>query len=603
MMKAPTVSRAIEASEADDAARFDQIIELLVAAGYFRARIPALTPFDKVVGGMAWCMTATSVDVDVAFVENATIGQKIKIGEAIERALRQMKCRIPLQAHQVQGLDYAAIFPVVQWLVKQAYAFREEIADATRRLSASHFHRSRFALPSDTDLAARRRSALPAAQELRHSYAPTRRYRRKADAAGAKAAAAVHARRVLMEFGVQLATLGDTDGAGAAPDGGAKAAQRKRQQQQAADGADAGEMADADEGGELSRSRVGKLVRMGASDIQQAAADFARKSEALAASGEMAGVHKLRKEKDAAGRQLEQANKQLARDTAASQAAAAAKTSAEEKRAQASAAITGVASRRAAAEAELAELEKLAADAPQEELARLQALVGLNERMVGQKSEFKKECARQLAEMNAELERLNATSAAAEDDESAKLREIEELYDSEDKKASAMRRLVGQKGREMTLLSRQVDDVPTSAELMQYERRFRELYSQVASKLDETKRYYALFNTLEEKKGYLAKEVSLLNSIHENFTKATSGGGSKDKIVESVEGILKSVQQTLAKVEQRLADGNGTRDAQQLTFDKLVEKQRKYFQLVADYQAECEKNARLSEQQQQPEGE
>jgi len=342
---------------------------------------------------------------------------------------------------------------------------------------------------------------------------------------------------------------------------------------------------------------------MGASDIQQAAADFARKSEALAASGEMAGVHKLRKEKDAAGRQLEQANKQLARDTAASQAAAAAKTSAEEKRAQASAAITGVASRRAAAEAELAELEKLAADAPQEELARLQALVGLNERMVGQKSEFKKECARQLAEMNAELERLNATSAAAEDDESAKLREIEELYDSEDKKASAMRRLVGQKGREMTLLSRQVDDVPTSAELMQYERRFRELYSQVASKLDETKRYYALFNTLEEKKGYLAKEVSLLNSIHENFTKATSGGGSKDKIVESVEGILKSVQQTLAKVEQRLADGNGTRDAQQLTFDKLVEKQRKYFQLVADYQAECEKNARLSEQQQQPEGE
>ena len=42
-----------------------------------------------------------------------------------------------------------------------------------------------------------------------------------------------------------------------------------------------------------------------------------------------------------------------------------------------------------------------------------------------------------------------------------------------------MRRLVGQKGREIQLLGRQVDDVPTSAELMQYERRFRELYSQV----------------------------------------------------------------------------------------------------------------------------
>merc|ERR1712185_750003 len=123
---------AIGASTADAQQRYAEIVELLLAAGYFRARIATLSPFDKVVGGMAWCMTATSVDVDVAFIENATIGQKIKIGEGIERALRQMKCRIPLQAHQIQGLDYAAIFPVVQWLVKQAYAFREEIADATK---------------------------------------------------------------------------------------------------------------------------------------------------------------------------------------------------------------------------------------------------------------------------------------------------------------------------------------------------------------------------------------------------------------------------------------------------------------------------------------
>ncbi len=113
-------SESIAASEAESKERYEEIVSLLVAAGYFRARIPALSPFDKVVGGMAWCMTVSSVDVDVAFQENATIGQKIKIGETIERALRRMKCRIPLQAHQIQGLDYAAIFPVVQWLVKQA---------------------------------------------------------------------------------------------------------------------------------------------------------------------------------------------------------------------------------------------------------------------------------------------------------------------------------------------------------------------------------------------------------------------------------------------------------------------------------------------------
>lgn len=60
-------------------AKYVEIIELLLAAGYFRARINTLSPFDRVIGGMAWCLTnsAVDVDVDVIFIENATIGQKM----------------------------------------------------------------------------------------------------------------------------------------------------------------------------------------------------------------------------------------------------------------------------------------------------------------------------------------------------------------------------------------------------------------------------------------------------------------------------------------------------------------------------------------------
>jgi len=52
---------------------------LLLAAGYFRARISTLSPFDRVIGGLAWCIvnSAVDVDVDVIFIENATIGQKM----------------------------------------------------------------------------------------------------------------------------------------------------------------------------------------------------------------------------------------------------------------------------------------------------------------------------------------------------------------------------------------------------------------------------------------------------------------------------------------------------------------------------------------------
>jgi hypothetical protein len=51
----------------------------LVAAGYFRARIKGLSAFDKIVGGMTWCITTCNfdVDVDLLFQESSTIGQKM----------------------------------------------------------------------------------------------------------------------------------------------------------------------------------------------------------------------------------------------------------------------------------------------------------------------------------------------------------------------------------------------------------------------------------------------------------------------------------------------------------------------------------------------
>ncbi|XP_012500107.1 PREDICTED: coiled-coil domain-containing protein 93-like [Propithecus coquereli] len=65
--------------------KLTEILELLVAAGYFRARIKGLSPFDKVVGGMTWCITTCNfdVDVDLLFQENSTIGQKIALSEKI----------------------------------------------------------------------------------------------------------------------------------------------------------------------------------------------------------------------------------------------------------------------------------------------------------------------------------------------------------------------------------------------------------------------------------------------------------------------------------------------------------------------------------------
>ncbi len=55
------------------------------------------------------------------------------------------------------------------------------------------------------------------------------------------------------------------------------------------------------------------------------------------------------------------------------------------------------------------------------------------------------------------------------------------------------------------------------AELLQYERRFVELYELVSEKLVETRKYYALHNTLEDSHKFMSDEVNLLDKITEGF--------------------------------------------------------------------------------------
>lgn len=65
--------------DTDAAAKKVDTFDMLVAAGYYRARIKGLSAFDKVVGGMTWCIECCDydVDVDLLFHENLTIGQKM----------------------------------------------------------------------------------------------------------------------------------------------------------------------------------------------------------------------------------------------------------------------------------------------------------------------------------------------------------------------------------------------------------------------------------------------------------------------------------------------------------------------------------------------
>ena len=103
---------AMAARDAERAEQLQRVQDLLVAAGYFRARLN-IDPFDKILGGMTWCITGSNYDVDIEFEDDLRLGEKIRLAEKITYALQDMECPYALAPQQIQGLDYPKVFPVV----------------------------------------------------------------------------------------------------------------------------------------------------------------------------------------------------------------------------------------------------------------------------------------------------------------------------------------------------------------------------------------------------------------------------------------------------------------------------------------------------------
>ena len=82
------------------------------------------------------------VDIDIlCFDEDLNIGQKIRSTEKIVRilTLTSTGCPYMVEPHQIQGLDWIHIFPVVQWLVKKVIETRQELGNVVRQCSLSQF--------------------------------------------------------------------------------------------------------------------------------------------------------------------------------------------------------------------------------------------------------------------------------------------------------------------------------------------------------------------------------------------------------------------------------------------------------------------------------
>ncbi|CAH1970701.1 unnamed protein product [Acanthoscelides obtectus] len=516
----------------EQSVKAQEIIDILVAAGYFRAKIKGLSPFDKVVGGMTWCIELCNVDVDVdlLFQENSTIGQKIALTEKIVAVLPKLKCPHRIEPHQIQGLDFIHIFPVVQWLVKRSNEYRIEMAGRVRQYAISQFNKSFAPEQKDVDT---KNNMLESMKIVSEVYRP-HRYSKRKTAPPADIESRVQL--TLLEYGHRgglrlIAPTSDEIDPEVVME--QEKNYQKKLQQLTNSLVDLKE--DASSSYDLSEEDRKKISKHYTS-LQLELKDGGALSKEM---------YRLKTLND---------QKQLLTEMTGKLKTM--KTAVQGDIEETSTMLESIRLKKQEADKKLKELEEFELNDP-EGVKEIEELVALSESLKLQESQFKEQCKKELVQLQNQIEETRKAKAKTPTELNS---EIIKEYEDETEKIKVARLQLAKKNRHVAALQRQLDNVPNRAELAQYQKRFLELYNQVAAKHKETKQYYTLYNTLEDTRQYMQRELSLLNSISDSYPEAMSSSSGKEEFLLQFQNIVDSVRQSKMKVEHRLNEEKKKRD-------------------------------------------
>ncbi|XP_053202704.1 coiled-coil domain-containing protein 93-like [Panonychus citri] len=537
--------------------KFQEIIQILIAAGYFRARIKGLTDFDKVIGGMTWCIIMCSVDIDIdlMYSENLTIGQKISLTEKIVTSLKRMKCPFALEPHQIQGMDSKHIFPVVQWLVKMSIQYRQENEVYMKNFAVRMFNKDHN-LPIDQQ---RFSESNKLKQEFIHSdpdTSPVRKYRHpnKSKINDLK----TNVKITILEYKGLADTVNESTNT------------EKSSSPESVEHAETISLIDdmkQDINFKLSSSIVGSIMSEKYEELKQIAEDFTRNQLKLAENSLEYREKVLRETLSDYNNRISEAKSTQENNNNRLEALRMEIDSIKNDQKQFSLQI------RAMEENEREERKNLSL-----ELDKLKR----------EKDNFHQNCKQEKKRLEKEYETLsNQLSESGDEDE------IEKQLEAERSKFRKIALKLAEKIKEVSLLHRKLDDIPSRAELNQYQKRLVELYNQVAAKHNETKKFYILYNQLEDTRVHLDKELALLDSILTNFNLANTNLAAREQFLSQFEQIVENINLAKVKVEKKRLIEKRKKDQLNEVYVDLIEKQRQYYRAVSQLKEEMKKNESL----------
>ena len=219
-------------------------------------------------------------------------------------------------------------------------------------------------------------------------------------------------------------------------------------------------------------------------------------------------------------------------------------------------------------------------------IEKLQHLVTKNENLKAKETTYKDQVKEEMEKLMAENELLENELKALKAPEV----KDDQMEQSLKQELDELRKQLAEKGQKVQLLELELDAIPSRYELAQYQKRFVELDNQVAAEYAETQQFVTMYNTLQDQKTFMEKEIKLLNSILDCIPDAKmSALSTKQNFLEQLERIQYSVKQSSAKTKVILQDQHRLHDSANEELSKLMDLHRTYAVLVRDLQEEMNK--------------
>ena len=522
------------------------------------------------------------VDVDLLFNEDLNIGKKIGLTEKIVTVLQTMKCPHEIEPHQIQGLDFINIFPVVQWLVKKAMETRDAMGDMVRKYAVSQYYRA-FPDETETNYTDIQKEGL---HSIRNGYGPKRKYRQQHKVEELDREGKVEL--TLLEYGkVNLRNSSTTsdknDAKSTSNSSNAEELFNDKKYEQMLEG-----MAEE----KLTNAKLNiKAVRsvMDSGDLTKASEQYVMLQEKLKAERQIANSPEgLRK----AITVLENRKHVLSSRTQ--------KIKSEIEEIKFDKNLQSKNTELSTLKNELDDLEREKnnihlADGDHERLKKLQSLMNKNETFKKKESELRKSCKEKMEKMMAQNSQLRK--------EIDSLQERNNINSSNTTLANAnkdqldrLREELAHKSKIVSDLERKLDQIPSAYELAQYQRRFVELDNQVSAEFSETQKFVILFNTLVDQKSLVEGEVSLLEYILENLPDMKyANSAAKSNFADKLSRLLQGVDKNKNTLEKGFKEQDKKRQDAINELNKLLDEQRQYTLLVRDMKDEMKKNQVLSD--------